>query len=124
MENLLEGLLSITWQQVVMILIGLLLIYLAIKKKYEPMLLLPMGFGAILANIPLSSAVGDGGFLTLLKEAGISTELFPILIFIAVGAMIDFSPLLKQPVMLFFGAAAQFGIFMAMFWPLPQAHLI
>ena len=98
-----------------MILIGLLLIYLAIKKKYEPMLLLPMGFGAILANIPLSSAVGDGGFLTLLKEAGISTELFPILIFIAVGAMIDFSPLLKQPVMLFFGAAAQFGIFMAMF---------
>lgn len=115
MENLLEGLLSITWQQVVMILIGLLLIYLAIKKKYEPMLLLPMGFGAILANIPLSSAVGDGGFLTLLKEAGISTELFPILIFIAVGAMIDFSPLLKQPVMLFFGAAAQFGIFMAMF---------
>jgi Na+-transporting methylmalonyl-CoA/oxaloacetate decarboxylase beta subunit len=68
MENLLEGLLSITWQQVVMILVGLLLIYLAIKKEYEPMLLLPMGFGALLANIPLSSAVGDGGFFNLTER--------------------------------------------------------
>lgn len=114
MEKLLVGFTNMTWQQVVMIGIGFVLIYLAIKKEYEPMLLLPIGFGAILANIPLSSAVGENGFLTILYEAGIATELFPILIFIAVGAMIDFSPLLKQPVMLFFGAAAQFGIFVAM----------
>jgi sodium ion-translocating decarboxylase beta subunit len=114
MEKLLTGITNMTWQQIVMILIGGVLIYLAIKKEYEPMLLLPIGFGAILTNIPLSSAVGEGGFLTILYEAGIATELFPILIFIAVGAMIDFSPLLKQPVMLFFGAAAQFGIFAAM----------
>lgn len=115
MENLFIGFLSFTWQQAVMILVGSALIYLAIKKEYEPMLLLPIGFGAILTNIPLSSAVGEGGFLTILYKAGIATELFPVLIFIAVGAMIDFSPLLKQPVMLFFGAAAQFGIFAAMF---------
>ncbi len=114
MEKLLVGFTNMTWQQVVMIGIGFVLIYLAIKKEYEPMLLIPIGFGAILANIPLSSAVGENGFLTILYEAGIATELFPILIFIAVGAMIDFSPLLKQPVMLFFGAAAQFGIFVAM----------
>lgn len=114
MDKLLEGLQSFTWQQGVMILVGLVLIYLAIKKEYEPMLLLPIGFGAILTNIPLSSAVGENGFLTILYNAGIRTELFPILIFIAVGAMIDFSPLLKQPVMLFFGAAAQLGIFAAM----------
>lgn len=114
MEKLLVGFTSLTWQQAVMILVGGLLIYLAIKKEYEPMLLLPIGFGAILTNIPLSSAVGEHGFLSILYKAGIATELFPILIFIAVGAMIDFSPLLKQPVMLLFGAAAQFGIFAAM----------
>ena len=114
MDKLLEGLVNMTWQQGTMILIGLALIYLAIKKEYEPMLLLPIGFGAILTNIPMSSAVGEGGFLTILYGAGISTELFPILIFIAIGAMIDFSPLLKQPVMIFFGAAAQLGIFAAM----------
>jgi len=114
MEELLKGLQSMTWQQGVMILIGLVLIYLAIRKEYEPMLLLPIGFGAILTNIPLSAAIGEEGFLKILYEAGIRTELFPILIFIAVGAMIDFSPLLKQPVMLFFGGAAQLGIFAAM----------
>ena len=114
MDKLLEGLYGMTWQQGVMILVGLLLIYLAIKKEYEPMLLLPIGFGAILTNIPLSSAIGENGFLTILYNAGIRTELFPILIFIAVGAMIDFSPLLRQPVMIFFGAAAQLGIFLAM----------
>ncbi|NMA95317.1 MAG: sodium ion-translocating decarboxylase subunit beta [Clostridiales bacterium] len=115
MDILLEGIMAITWQEIVMILIGVFLIYIAIKKEYEPMLLLPIGFGAILTNIPMSSAIGNGGFLTILYETGIKTELFPIFIFIAVGAMIDFSPLLKQPVMLFFGAAAQFGIFAAMF---------
>lgn len=114
MEDLLFGLKSLTVQNIIMFAIGGLLIYLAIEKEYEPMLLLPIGFGAILANIPFSSAIGDEGFLTILFKSGILTELFPILIFIAVGAMIDFKPLLKQPFMLFFGAAAQFGIFFTM----------
>ena len=105
----------------VMFLIAGVLIYLAIKKDYEPTLLLPIGFGAILANLPpvidavsgqaAASVLGEGGFLSVLFNAGIANELFPILIFIAVGAMIDFSPLLKDPSMIFFGAAAQFGIF-------------
>lgn len=112
--KLTEGLSQFTLGNLVMFLIGSVLIWLAIKKEYEPMLLLPIGFGAILANIPMSSAVGDEGFLTILYKAGIASELFPILIFIAVGAMIDFSPLFKQPVTLFFGAAAQFGIFAAL----------
>jgi oxaloacetate decarboxylase beta subunit len=104
----------IGWQAVVMILIGVLLIFLAIKKEYEPMLLLPIGFGTILVNLPLSAVFeygGEPGFLQLLFNAGIRTELFPVLIFIAVGAMCDFGPMFKNPVMMFFGAAAQFGIF-------------
>ncbi len=107
-----EGLKSL-----VMLVISGVLIYLAIKKDYEPALLLPIGFGAILANMPpilgaaFPSVLGDEGFLTVLFKSGIQNELFPILIFIAVGAMIDFSPLLKDPSMIFFGAAAQFGIF-------------
>ncbi len=103
----------------VMFAIAGLLIYLAIAKDYEPALLLPIGFGAILANLPptidgVSAVLGlehEPGFLRVLFDAGIATELFPILIFIAVGAMIDFTPLLKNPFMIFFGAAAQFGIF-------------
>lgn len=114
MDGLLYGLLAMTWQQAVMIGVGFGLIYLAIVKEYEPVLLLPIGFGAILTNIPGSSAVGPGGFLTILYDAGIITELFPILVFIGVGAMIDFGPLLQQPAMLFFGAAAQLGIFLTM----------
>ncbi|KHO61367.1 glutaconyl-CoA decarboxylase subunit beta [Thermoanaerobacter sp. YS13] len=112
MNTFIEGILNLTLGHIIMFIIGGILIYLAIKKEYEPMLLLPIGFGIILANIPLSSAIGENGFLTILYNAGISTELFPILIFIAVGAMIDFSPLLKQPFMIFFGAAAQLGIFL------------
>ena len=84
------------------------------SQKYEPTLLLPIGFGAILANIPFSGALGEHGVLTILYNAGIATELFPALIFIAIGAMIDFTPLLQNPFMLFFGAAAQFGIFFTM----------
>jgi len=105
----------------VMFVISGVLIYLAIKKDYEPALLLPIGFGAILANLPpvidavtgnpAASVLGSEGFLTILFNSGIKNELFPVLIFIAVGAMIDFSPLLKEPSMIFFGAAAQFGIF-------------
>jgi len=99
------------YQELIMIVVGLVLIWLAISKKYEPALLLPIGFGTILTNIPGSAAVGEHGALTVLFKAGISTELFPLLIFIAIGAMIDFSPLLKNPFMLLFGAAAQLGIF-------------
>ncbi|SHE31379.1 oxaloacetate decarboxylase, beta subunit [Thermoanaerobacter uzonensis DSM 18761] len=120
MNAFIEGILNLTPGHIIMFIIGSILIYLAIKKEYEPMLLLPIGFGIILANIPLSSAIGENGFLTILYNAGISTELFPILIFIAVGAMVDFSPLLKQPLMIFFGAAAQLGIFLTIIF----AHML
>ncbi|MEI8216671.1 MAG: sodium ion-translocating decarboxylase subunit beta [Eubacteriales bacterium] len=113
-NNLFVGVLEFSYLNLVMFAIAGILIYLAIAKDYEPMLLLPIGFGALLANIPLSSAIGEQGFLTTLYNMGIANELFPILIFIAVGAMIDFKPLLQNPFMLFFGAAAQFGIFATM----------
>ena len=108
---------NLTWQMVVMWGIGALLIYLAIAKKMEPSLLLPMGFGAILVNLPLSGAITQGdtvGPISALFEAGMSNELFPLLLFIGIGAMIDFGPLLSNPKMFLFGAAAQFGIFFAM----------
>ena len=108
---------NITWQMVVMWAIGGLLIYLAIAKKMEPSLLLPMGFGAILVNLPLSGAITQGdtvGPISELFEMGMSNELFPLLLFIGIGAMIDFGPLLSNPKMFLFGAAAQFGIFFAM----------
>lgn len=121
MENLLLGVTSITWQQMVMMGLGCLLIYLAIAKEYEPALLLPIGFGAILVNIPFSAAIDQmsngekvHGVLNIFFDMGIMTEIFPLLIFVAVGAMIDFSPLLKKPYLLLFGAAAQFGIFFTM----------
>ena len=91
--------------------IGGILIYLAIKKGMEPTLLLPMGFGAILVNIPLADAVLEHGPITTLYNAGIGNELFPLLLFIGIGAMIDFGPLLSNPKLMIFGAAAQFGIF-------------
>jgi oxaloacetate decarboxylase beta subunit len=117
MEAFQEAFVDYSWQNIVMIVVGLVLIILAITKEYEPMLLLPIGFGCILVNLPLAAVLGTAenpGFLQVLYNAGITTELFPLLIFIGIGAMIDFSPLLKQPVMIFFGAAAQFGIFAAM----------
>jgi len=117
MDGLLIGFTSVSWQQGVMYLVGAALIILAVTKEYEPMLLLPIGFGAILVNLPLSVVwehEGAAGFLKVLYDGGISNELFPILIFIAVGAMIDFGPLFKNPFMIFFGAAAQLGIFATM----------
>jgi len=117
MQDIFIGFTSITWKMLVMYGIGGLLIWLAIKKQYEPMLLLPIGFGAILVNMPLAIAwehEGVPGFLRILYDAGIANELFPLLIFIAVGAMIDFGPLFRNPLMIFFGAAAQFGIFATM----------
>jgi sodium ion-translocating decarboxylase beta subunit len=109
-----SGVSMLSWKHIVMFLIGIVLIYLAIKKEYEPMLLLPIGFGAILVNLPFATVWehnGNPGFLKTFYDAGIITELFPLLIFIAVGAMIDFSQLLRVPKMMLFGAAAQFGIF-------------
>ena len=122
MEFLWEGVMAITPQQFVMYLIGGLLIWLAVKKEYEPALLLPMGFGAIMVNLPLSGVInqvteGIGetqGIIQWLFETTISaSEALPILLFIGIGAMIDFGPLLSQPIMFLFGAAAQFGIFFA-----------
>ena len=110
-SSLFEAFSLFTWEQGLMMTFGATLIYLAIAKEYEPNLLLPMGFGTLLANIPLSSAVGPEGALTIFFQAGIHTEIFPLLIFVAVGAMIDFTPLFKNPSLLLFGAAAQFGIF-------------
>ncbi|HPS14846.1 MAG TPA: sodium ion-translocating decarboxylase subunit beta [Spirochaetales bacterium] len=117
MQDIFVGFTSITWQMVVMWGIGGLLIWLAIKKGYEPMLLLPIGFGAILVNLPLSVVwehEGVAGFLKILYDGGIINELFPLLIFVGIGAMIDFAPLFKNPTMIFFGAAAQLGIFVTM----------
>ncbi|EAX48135.1 sodium ion-translocating decarboxylase, beta subunit [Thermosinus carboxydivorans Nor1] len=115
LDELLMGILGLSWKHVVMWLIGAVLIYLAVKHDYEPALLLPIGFGAILANIPHSSAVsqipGEEGFLYVLYKGGIANELFPVLIFIAIGAMCDFTPLIRRPSVMFFAAAAQFGIF-------------
>ena len=114
MEALFQGFLNLTWQHFVMYAIGGVLIFLAVKKDYEPMLLLPIGFGAILVNLPFSAVweyEGTSGALQIFYNIGILTEIFPLLIFLAVGAMVDFSPLLKDPKMFFMGAAAQFGIF-------------
>ena len=113
-----ENVTHLDWKQVVMWCIGALLIYLAIKKEMEPSLLLPMGFGAILVNLPLSGAITqiyptgtEEGVIDLLFNSGIANELFPLLLFIGIGAMIDFEPLLCNPKLMLFGAAAQFGIF-------------
>lgn len=88
---------NINWKMILMWIIGAVLVYLAIKKEMEPTLLLPMGFGTILVNLPLSGAIGSDGPLTVLFKAGIANELFPLLLFIGIGAMIDFGPLLKNP---------------------------
>ena len=114
-QNVIE---NFQWQMLIMWAIGGLLIFLAIKKEMEPSLLLPIGFGAILVNLPLSGAITqvvDGvterGALSVLYDAGIANELFPLILFIGIGAMIDFGPLLSNPKLMIFGAAAPFGIF-------------
>ncbi|MEA3337934.1 MAG: sodium ion-translocating decarboxylase subunit beta [Chloroflexota bacterium] len=105
------GISALTLGNVLMIAVGGLLIYLAIAKQYEPVLLLPIGVGAILANIPLTGLTESDGLLGMLYDVGIATELFPLLIFIGIGAMTDFGPLLENPKMVLLGGAAQFGIF-------------
>jgi oxaloacetate decarboxylase beta subunit len=122
-----KGFGSFTWGNLVMILVGLVLIALAIFKEYEPVLLLPIGFGCLMANLGMSNEVG---FMKVIYDAGIKTEIFPLLIFVGVGAMIDFSPLLSQPSLVLLGAAGQFGIYgtlllaLLLKFPLAQAASI
>ena len=105
------GLANLSWPQLLMIFISLLLIYLAIRKQYEPLLLLPIGFGGILANIPIADIAGINGFIGQIYAFGIDSTIFPLLIFMGVGAMTDFGPLIAHPKTALLGAAAQFGIF-------------
>jgi oxaloacetate decarboxylase beta subunit len=109
------GLYNFTFGQVAMIAVGGLLIFLAIHKNFEPLLLIPIGFGGILANIPIAAIAGPDGLLGILYHAGIETGVFPLLIFMGVGAMTDFGPLLARPSLMILGAAAQFGIFFTLF---------
>src|SRR5512141_282716 len=111
LPELLKGILHFTWGNAVMVTVALVLMYLAVFKEIEPVLLLPIGFGCLLANLPLAGMTATEGMMGVLYKAGISTELFPLLIFVGVGAMIDFTPLLAQPRMALLGAAGQFGIF-------------
>ena len=122
MGFLLDGIMAVTWQKMIMYAIGIGLIWLAVKKEYEPSLLLPLGFGAILVNLPYSGVIDQmvqgkvpaAGIIEWLFKTGIeASEAMPILLFIGIGAMIDFGPLLSQPVLFLFGAAAQLGIFVA-----------
>jgi oxaloacetate decarboxylase beta subunit len=110
-EQLLQGITHVSPGAVFMLAVGCILLYLAIAKEYEPMLLLPIGAGAIFANLPLSPMIAEGGMLDILRKAGVENELFPLLIFIGIGAMTDFGPLLENPKMMLLGAAGQFGIF-------------
>ena len=119
-EGLLElwaatGIYNFTPGQIVMICIGALLIYLAIARNFEPLLLIPIGFGGILANIPVAEIAGPEGLLGILYHSGIESGMFPLLIFMGVGAMTDFGPLLARPSLMILGAAAQFGIFFTLF---------
>jgi carboxybiotin decarboxylase len=109
--RLAQGPANLSWQAIVMIAVAGLLFYLAIVREYEPLLLLPIGAGALLANLPLSPLAADDGMLTLLYDFGVGNELFPLLIFIGVGALTDFGPLLENPRMVLLGAAGQLGIF-------------
>jgi sodium ion-translocating decarboxylase beta subunit len=111
LSRLLKGLVSLTPGHIVMIALGASLINLAIVRRYEPLLLLPIGFGCILANIPATGMTAAGGLLNTFYEAGITTEVLPALIFVGVGALTDFGPLLENPILILLGAAAQFGIF-------------
>ena len=117
------GLYQLSVGQFVMILVGLVLLFLAIRKNFEPLLLIPIGFGGILANIPVAGLAEPGGLLYLIYEAGLTTGVFPLLIFMGVGAMTDFGPLFANPRTLLLGAAAQFGIFAALLGALALNYL-
>ncbi|MFT3963048.1 sodium ion-translocating decarboxylase subunit beta [Propionivibrio sp.] len=111
---LMKGINGVTWQSVVMILVSFVLFYLAIVKDYEPLLLLPIGAGCLLANLPLSPLMDEHGMLKILYEVGVENELYPLLIFVGIGALTDFGPLLENPKFVLLGAAGQFGIFMTL----------
>jgi sodium ion-translocating decarboxylase beta subunit len=113
-HGLIAGFTNLHWSNPVMIGVGCLLLYLGIKKDFEPLLLVPIGFGAILVNIPLAGLMEEGGFLKIIYDMGIMTELFPLLIFVGIGAMTDFGPLLENPKIFLLGAAGQFGIFLTL----------
>jgi oxaloacetate decarboxylase beta subunit len=110
-SGLIEGFMHLHWSNPVMIAIGCVLLYLGIKKGFEPLLLVPIGFGAILVNIPLGGLMEEEGFIRIIYEAGVVTELFPLLIFIGIGVMCDFGPLLENPKVFLLGAPGNFGIF-------------
>ncbi len=111
---LMKGVNGVTWQSLVMIGVSFVLFYLAIAKDYEPLLLLPIGAGCLLANLPLSPLVADDGMLKVLYDMGVGNEMFPLLIFIGIGALTDFGPLLENPKFVLLGAAGQFGIFLTL----------
>jgi oxaloacetate decarboxylase beta subunit len=112
--GLVAGFTNLHWSNPIMIIVGLCLLYLGIKKDFEPLLLVPIGFGCILVNIPLAGLMEEEGFLKIIYDAGIITELFPLLIFVGIGAMTDFGPLLENPKIFLLGAAGQFGIFLTL----------
>ena len=114
LNGLIAGFVNLHWSNPIMIAVGCLLLYLGIKKDFEPLLLVPIGFGAILVNIPLTGLMEEEGFLKVIYDAGIATELFPLLIFVGIGAMTDFGPLLENPKIFLLGAAGQFGIFLTL----------
>ncbi len=114
LQGLINGFLHLDWRSAVMLLVGFLLLWLGIKKDCEPLLLVPIGFGCILVNIPVADLMGEGGFLRVIYNMGIANELFPLLIFIGIGAMTDFGPLLANPSTFILGAAGQFGIFLTL----------
>jgi sodium ion-translocating decarboxylase beta subunit len=112
--GLTAGFTNLAWSNIMMMMIGGILLYLGIKKGFEPLLLVPIGFGCILVNIPLSGLMEKEGFLRIIYDAGIITELFPLLIFVGIGAMTDFGPVLENPYTFLLGAAGQFGIFLTL----------
>jgi len=114
LEGLIYGLVNIGIGHVIMIVIASVLLFLGIKKGYEPLLLVPIGFGAILVNIPLSEMMTEGGFIRFFYDIGVRTEIFPLLIFLGIGSMTDFQPLLQNPKIILLGAAGQFGIFITL----------
>ncbi|MCX5802235.1 MAG: sodium ion-translocating decarboxylase subunit beta, partial [Proteobacteria bacterium] len=114
LSGLAAGFLNLHWSNPVMMAIGCMLLYLGIKKDFEPLLLVPIGFGCILVNIPLTGLMDKDGFLRIIYDAGVITELFPLLIFVGIGAMTDFGPVLENPYTFLLGAAGQFGIFLTL----------
>jgi carboxybiotin decarboxylase len=115
LQGLVAAFVALQWSNILMMVIGGILLYLGIKKGFEPLLLVPIGFGCILVNIPLADLMENHGFLRIIYDFGILTELFPLLIFVGIGAMTDFGPVLENPYTFLLGAAGQFGIFLTLF---------